>query len=200
MRKINRSAVSLLLFSIFFSSALWAKDVEQFYVFTDIGTSANTDYSFTSASSPLINNDINYVSYRLGVGYTTPISKLFSLGGEIAYNYYGDEKYTFLNLDQAEIKFSSTDALFVTTLHLNSKWETHLKLGAAYEEAVATEDYVGGNVTQKEWVPEAAAGFGYHFNEHVSIHADFSYLMGWVSGLNDMPDITVGWLGASYAF
>lgn len=200
MRKISFSAVFLLLTSLFVSSALWAKEADQVYVFSDIGTSANTDYSFTDVQSPLVSNDINYVSYRLGVGYVTPVSQLFSLGGEVAYNYYGDESYNFLNLDQAEIKFSSTDVLFVTALHLNEKWDVHGKLGAAYEEVVVTENYLGGNVTQKEWVPEAVAGIAYHFNEHVSIHGDFSYLMGWVSGLNSMPDITVGWLGVTYAF
>ncbi len=188
----------ILLACLALSSTAWAKD--QFYVFTDIGTSANTDYSFTEASSPLISNEINYVSYRLGAGYITPVSQRFSVGGEVAYNYYGNETYHYLNLDQVDISFSSTDVLFVTTFNLNSTWETHVKLGAAYEEVVVTENYLGGNVTTKEWLPEAVAGIGYHFNEHVSIHGDFSYLMGWVSGLNDMPDITVGWLGLSYAF
>lgn len=195
---MNFSVLALMAAAVSFSNSLWSK--EQFYLFTDIGTSANTDYSFTEAQSPLITNDINYVSYRLGGGYTTPVTEHISLGGEIAYNYYGDEKYHFLNLDQAEIQFSAIDALFVTSYHFNERWETHLKLGGAYEEVLVTENYLGGNVTTKEWVPEAAAGLSYHFNEHVSIHGDFAYLMGWVSGLNDMPDITVGWLGASYAF
>lgn len=198
MRKTSLSLLPVFLTTLALSSALWAK--EQFYIFTDIGNSANTDYSFTSANSPLISNEINYVSYRFGAGYSTPVSQHFSLGGEIAYNYYGDETYHYLNLDQAEISFSSTDVLLVTALHLNSAWETHVKFGAAYEEVVVTESYFGGNVTTKEWVPEAVAGMSYHFNEHFSVHGDFSYLMGWVSGLNDMPDITVGWLGLSYAF
>ena len=128
------------------------------------------------------------------------MSEHISLGGEVAYNYYGDEKYNFLNLDQAEIQFSSTDVLLVSAYHFNSTWEAHIKTGAAYEEVLATENYLGGNVTEKAWVPEAAVGFSYHFNEHVSIHCDFAYLIGWESGLTNMPDITVGWLGASYAF
>ncbi len=198
MRKTALSLLYLFFTGLSLSSTLWAK--EQFYIFTDIGASANTDYSFIEAGSPLISNEINYFSYRLGVGYATPVSQLFSLGGEMAYNYYGNETYHYLNLDQAEISFSSTDVLFVTALHLNSQWETHVKLGAAYEEAVVTEDYFGGNVTTKEWVPEAVVGLSYHFNEHLAVHGDFSYLMGWVSGLNDMPDITVGWLGLSYTF
>jgi len=198
MRKSSLSLLSMLLMTVSISGTALAED--KFYLLADVGTSANTDYSFTEVKSPLITNDVNYASYRLGGGYTTPVSQHFSVGGEIAYNYYGDEKYSYLNLDQAEIKFSSTDVLLVTAYHFNSKWEAHVKTGAAYEEVVATENYLGGNLTEKEWVPEAAVGLSYHFNEHFSVHGDFSYLMGWVSGMNDMPDITVGWLGLSYAF
>lgn len=198
MRKLDFSAVFLCLSMLSVSTTLFAKD--QFYLLADAGTSANTDYSFTEASSPLISNDVNYASYRLGGGYTAPISEHVSLGGEVAYNYYGDEEYHYLNLDQAEIKFSSTDFLFVTGYHFNSTWEAHVKAGAAYEEVLATENYLGGNLTEKAWVPEAAAGLSYHFNEHISVHGDFAYLMGWESGATNMPDITVGWLGISYAF
>ena len=65
----------------------------QFYVFSDIGSSANTDYSFTEAKSPLIRNDINYTSYRLGGGYSFDLTKHFSIGTEAAYNFYGKEDY-----------------------------------------------------------------------------------------------------------
>jgi len=199
MRTNNLFKALLLLGALSFSShAFSAKD--QFYLFTDIGTSANTDYSFTEANSPLITNDINYTSYRLGGGYAALVSEHVSLGGEVAYNYYGDEQYNFFNLDQIKISFSATDVLLVTAYHFNEQWEVHGKIGGAYEEVVVTENYFSGNVTTKEWVPEAAAGLSYHFNEHISVHGDFSYLAGWVSGLNDMPDITVGWLGVSYAF
>ena len=198
MAKKIVASICLGLSSLIVFQPLFAKG--QFYAFSDIGSSANTDYSFTEAQSPLIKNDINYTSYRLGGGYSFDLTEHFSIGTEAAYNFYGKEDYYFLNLDQASLQFSANDILFVTAYHFTSGWEAHIKTGVAYEQVTVNENYLGGNLTEKEWVPEAAAGIAYHFTEHWSAHADFAYLMGWESGLTNMPDITVGWLGISYGF
>ncbi|MCD8500219.1 MAG: hypothetical protein LRY43_04180 [Gammaproteobacteria bacterium] len=96
------------------------------------------------------------------------------------------------------ITFKANDILVVSSYQFTEHWEAHLKAGAAYEEVKATEDYWQMNLTEKEWVPEAAIGARYFINEHFAIHADLAYLMGWESQLTNMPDITVGWLGINY--
>jgi len=172
----------------------------QFYLLADVGSSANTDYSFTEVNSPAITNDTNYTSYRLGLGYTTSVSEKINLGAEAAYNSYGSSEYHFLNRDHMNISYKANDILVVSSYQFNEHWEAHLKAGAAYEQVKATEDHWQMNLTEKEWVPEGVIGARYFISEDFAIHADFAYLMGWESQLTNMPDITVGWLGVNYYF
>lgn len=198
MIKITR--IQRMLIATTFATIFPLTANSQFYLLADIGNSANTDYSFTEVNSPAVTNDTNYTSYRLGVGYIAPVSEKISIGAEAAYNSYGSSEYHFLNHDHMDITFKANDILVVSAYQFNEHWEAHVKAGAAYEEVNATEDHWQMNLTEKEWVPEAAIGARYFINEHFAIHADLAYLMGWESQLTNMPDITVGWLGVNYYF
>lgn len=174
---------------------------EQFYLIGAMGSSANTDYDvYNLNDNPAIQSDLNYTSYRMGMGLQHRVNQQTSVGLEAAYNFYGDEKYTYLDLDTAEVKFSAFDILGVLAINLNQSWTAKAKLGVAYEKIEASEEGFNANMSQKEWVPEIAAGIGYRFTEHVELEGSFSYLMGQVSDIDDMPDITVGWLGVNYYF
>jgi hypothetical protein len=178
---------------------------EQFYIIGAMGSSANTDYDIYNANgSPAIGNDINYTSYRLGFGLLHSVTQQTSVGLEAAYNFYGDETYTYFNLesleelDSAEVKFSAFDILGVLAIKLNQTWTAKAKLGVAYEDIAATEEGFNANMSEKGWVPEIAAGIAYRFTDNVELEGSFAYLVGQVTNIDDMPDITVGWLGVNY--
>lgn len=175
---------------------------EGFYFLGAIGSSANTDYSVTDQHSALVSNEINYWSYRLGAGYWHNIFQgeriRTTLGAEAAYNYYGEEDFHYLDKDSAQVTFSAVDILGVLAVHLDQHWAFKAKAGVAYEDVAATEEGFSADFSQKEWVPEGALAVSYLASEHLEIESSFSYLMGQVSDLNGMPDITVVWLGGNY--
>lgn len=175
---------------------------EGFYFLGALGSSANTDYNVTDKQSPLVSNEINYWSYRLGAGYWHNIFSgehvRTTLGAEAAYNYYGDEDFYYLDKDSAHVTFSAVDILGVLAFHVDKHWAFKMKAGVAYEDVAATEKGFDADFSQKEWVPEGALAVSYLATEHVEIESSFSYLMGQVSDLNGMPDITVVWLGLNY--
>lgn len=170
-----------------------------FYLLAAIGSSANTDYDpYDSNTVPAVSNDSNYTSYRLGLGYLEPVNQKISVGGELAYNYYGSERYNYLNLDSAEIDYSSIDILGVLALRVNNYWSLKAKAGVAYESIDATEEGFNAELSEKQWLPEIGGALGYSLTDQFEVEGSFSYILGNVSTMYDAPDITVLWIGLNY--
>lgn len=170
-----------------------------FYLLAAIGSSANTDYApYDASNAPVVTNDSNYTSYRIGLGYLRPVAEKVSLGGEFAYNYYGSERYNYLNLDSAEIDYSAIDILGVIALRVNNYWSLKAKAGVAYESIDATEEGFNASLSEKQWLPEVGGGLAYSVSESFEVEGSFSYILGNVSTVNNAPDITVLWIGLNY--
>lgn len=171
---------------------------EGYYLLAAIGASANSDYSPYDNSTPVVSNDSNYTSYRFGIGYLHPAIKTVSLGGEIAYNYYGNKRYNYLNLDFIETNYSAVDILVVTALRVNDYLSLKAKAGIAYENIDATEGGFHANLSEKQWLPEIGGGLSYSLTEHFEAEGSFSYILGNLNTTYSAPDITVLWVGLNY--
>lgn len=188
----------LILFAAILAAFSCAYAQDGFYVLANIGSSANTDFNESNSDSSEISNDTDYTSYRYGLGYTKSVNENVSLGLEAAYNDYGSETYYYLDKDKATNTFTSYDILGTAKYGFNKEIYMVGKIGVAYLDTEVSEDYYDGDLSQKAWVPEAGAGLGYQITNHFAIEGNFSYINGSASGYDEVPDITVGWIGASF--
>jgi opacity protein-like surface antigen len=169
-------------------------------------------YAFAKAPSADTGVSKKNKNYTWGgtLGYDYALNQNALVGAEVSYENFGKTNYNGTDSDgdtgNVDLKNSGYQLLATGTYLLNNGFTTFVKAGAIHEktDVNGTVNLNTASGDETKWIPAAAIGAGYMFNQNLNVALQYEHTFGskWTADNDPTKPMTqdVVTLGVTYKF